>query len=86
MTEAGFAAMTRTMLRPGGRVGVPVGCVLEGGYALERAGAVGGGDAGGAERAAVGDGPLASGLSFGEIPPVARQARERLAEWWPALG
>ena len=46
MTEEGFAAMTRSIRDCAcDELEVPVGCVLEGGYALGRAGAVGGGDA-----------------------------------------
>jgi acetoin utilization deacetylase AcuC-like enzyme len=86
LTEDGFAAMTRSLRAACEVLGVRVGCVLEGGYAL---GALARSVA--ATLAALnaplsGDGPLAPGLSSGEIPPVARQARERLAEWWPALG
>ena len=34
VTEAGFAAMTGSLRRAGGRVGAPLGLVLEGGYDL----------------------------------------------------
>src|SRR5207248_411274 len=34
VTEAGFAAMTRSMRRACESLGAPLGCVLEGGYAL----------------------------------------------------
>ena len=86
LTEDGFAAMTRS-LRAGCEVlGVPVGCVLEGGYALGALARSVAATLVALNAPLSGDGPLAPGLSSGEIPPVARQARERLAEWWPALG
>jgi acetoin utilization deacetylase AcuC-like enzyme len=34
VTEAGYAAMTATMMSLAAELGAPVGCVLEGGYAL----------------------------------------------------
>ena len=48
VTEDGYAAMTATMRRVCEELGVPLGVVLEGGYAPGRAGGVGGGDDGGA--------------------------------------
>ena len=38
LTEAGFAAMTRSLCQVADSVGAPLGCVLEGGYALEALG------------------------------------------------
>ncbi len=80
VTEAGFAAMTGSMRRLSEALGAPLGCVLEGGYAL---------------------GPLArsvtatmqalaapSGGNHAPEPaeaPLAREARARLARWWPTL-
>ncbi len=81
LTEDGFAAMTRSIRGVSESLGVPVGCVLEGGYAL---GALARSVA--ATLAAL-NGPLSTdgSVARAEVPPAARQARERLAEWWPAL-
>jgi acetoin utilization deacetylase AcuC-like enzyme len=81
LTEDGFAAMTRSIRGVSESVGAPVGCVLEGGYAL---GALARSVA--ATLAAL-SGPLSrdGSVARADVPPVAYQARERLAEWWPAL-
>ena len=83
VTEEGFAAMTRSMRRVCRTLGVPLGCVLEGGYGLRGlAGSVAATLAAlqeplpAAEPEADGDGAAA---------PLVGQARERLAEWWPEL-
>jgi len=84
VTEAGYAAMMRSMRRIGASLGAPVGCVLEGGYAL---GALARSVA--ATLAALQE-PVApegaAGSGDGAAPPLVDQALERLAEWWPALG
>jgi acetoin utilization deacetylase AcuC-like enzyme len=81
MTEAGFAAMTRSVVRTCAALDVPLGCVLEGGYGLRGLGR---------SVAATmqvmadwddGDGPLADA----EPGPLASQALERLRPFWPAL-
>ncbi len=80
VSDAGFAAMAASLRDVGADLGVPVGAVLEGGYALDALArgvavtmAALAGDAG----APAGDGvPLTD---------VAAAARERLAEFWPAL-
>jgi acetoin utilization deacetylase AcuC-like enzyme len=80
VTEEGFKAMAASVAGVGAELAVPVGAVLEGGYAL---------------------GPLARSVSItmetlpnagspkveplAEVHPLARAARERLAEWWPEL-
>jgi acetoin utilization deacetylase AcuC-like enzyme len=64
----------------GRELGVPVGVVLEGGYALDplaRSVAVT------LEALSTPDGD-ADGVAVEVSPPVSA-ARERLAEWWPAL-
>jgi acetoin utilization deacetylase AcuC-like enzyme len=86
VTEDGFAAMTRSLRAACEVLGVPVGCVLEGGYALGALARSVAATLAALNAPVSGDDPLAPGLSSGEIPPVARQARERLAAWWPALG
>ncbi len=49
VTEAGFGAMTRSMRQICSALDVPIGCVLEGGYALDALGRSSCGDARGAE-------------------------------------
>jgi acetoin utilization deacetylase AcuC-like enzyme len=83
VTEAGYAAMTRSVRRAAEALRAPLGAVLEGGYALgalarsvgatmEVLGARGDGEAGGGGAA--------------PLTPIAADARRRLAEWWPELG
>jgi acetoin utilization deacetylase AcuC-like enzyme len=81
LTEEGYAAMTHSIRGTCEALGVPFGCVLEGGYAL---GALAGSVA--ATLASLNE-PVAARAPDpgGDIAPLALQARERLAEWWPAL-
>jgi acetoin utilization deacetylase AcuC-like enzyme len=79
VTEDGYAAMTRSIRRVADELEAPVGCVLEGGYdlgALARSVA--------ATLAALRERPAAPETD-GDAAPFVVQARERLAEWWPAL-
>jgi acetoin utilization deacetylase AcuC-like enzyme len=78
VTEDGFAAMTATMQLVCAELGVPLGGVLEGGYAL---GALASSVAVTLEALATpGDErPLSA------VTPVAEEAIQRLARWWPAL-
>ncbi len=78
VTEAGFAAMTTAVRRLATTLGVPLGCVLEGGYAL---GPLGRSVA--ATLAALTGEPGAEGPV--DEAPLAREARSRLGRWWPAL-
>jgi acetoin utilization deacetylase AcuC-like enzyme len=80
VTEAGFAAMARSMRSVSDELGVPVGAVLEGGYALGALARSVAATLAALSRA--GDG------SWGavEVSPLARAAVERLREWWPGLG
>lgn len=82
VTDAGYGAMARSMRALSGSVAAPIGCVLEGGYAL-----------GALARSVVvtmealdepemGD-PGASQVGRSDPTPLAEQARTRLAEWWP---
>jgi acetoin utilization deacetylase AcuC-like enzyme len=77
VTEDGYAALTSSMRRVADSLGAPVGCVLEGGYALEPlARSVT------ATMAALADsGPIRPS----DTPPMAlaEQARRRLERWWP---
>jgi acetoin utilization deacetylase AcuC-like enzyme len=78
VSEAGFAAMARAIVSACASVGAPLGAVLEGGYAqaaLARSVA--------ATMEALRT-PATSGDGVG-VWEGARQARERLAEWWPSL-
>ncbi len=83
MTEQGYADMTRSVRRLGEELEAPVGCVLEGGYALEAlATSVA------ATLAALQDPvgvPEGDGSPDSAAPPVVQAALERLSEWWPAL-
>jgi acetoin utilization deacetylase AcuC-like enzyme len=85
VTDQGFAAMTRSVVRTCAALDVPLGCVLEGGYGLD---ALGRGVAvtmevmAQAER----DGPAAPDREQEREPvPLALAARERLSQFWPAL-
>jgi acetoin utilization deacetylase AcuC-like enzyme len=81
-TEAGFAAMTRAMRRVCATLEIPVGCVLEGGYALH---ALARSVAATMEALAA---PAPAGSSEAdEVPlsPLASEAVRRMGEWWPAL-
>jgi acetoin utilization deacetylase AcuC-like enzyme len=79
VSDEGFGALARSVAALGAELEVPVGAVLEGGYAL---------------------GPLARCVAVtmktlagppvnreprAEVHPLARAARERLSQWWPAL-
>jgi acetoin utilization deacetylase AcuC-like enzyme len=84
VTDAGFAAMTRSMRRVCDELQVPVGAVLEGGYALDalaRSVAVTlealGAPAGVAE---------SSAADSVAVTPLAREALTRLTPWWAGLG
>jgi acetoin utilization deacetylase AcuC-like enzyme len=80
VTEQGYAAMTRSMRRVGEELEAPVGCVLEGGYAL---GALARSVA--ATLAALQEPVAPGGSDDSSAPPVVESALERLGEWWPAL-
>jgi acetoin utilization deacetylase AcuC-like enzyme len=81
VTEAGFAGMARQMRRICSQIGAPLGCVLEGGYAL---GALARSVAATLEALTV---PLESvpGDEQNEVAPIARAAQERLVRWWPGV-
>jgi acetoin utilization deacetylase AcuC-like enzyme len=81
VTEAGFAAMTTSMRRVCGALDVPVGCVLEGGYAL---GALARSVA--ATLEALGGPVTADDADAVGVAPLARAALQRLSESWPGLG
>ncbi len=83
LTEQGYAAMTRSMRSICRTLEAPLGCVLEGGYAL---GALATSVA--ATLAALQE-PLPAESAVdgadGATSPLVGAALERLSEWWPAL-
>jgi acetoin utilization deacetylase AcuC-like enzyme len=80
VTDAGFAAMTRSMVRVCRQLDAPLGCVLEGGYGL---GALGRSVAATMEVLAERDG--GSDPEEVEVAELSLQAQERLAPFWPGL-
>ena len=80
VTEEGFAAMTRAVARACAALGAPVGAVLEGGYTL---GALGRSVA--ATLQALSEKPAGGATAAPpmDLTPIARQARTRLADFWP---
>jgi acetoin utilization deacetylase AcuC-like enzyme len=84
VTDAGFAAMARSMRRVCDELQVPVGAVLEGGYAL---GALARSVAGTLEAlGAAGGGAECSRPDCVAVAPPARTAIAGLVRWWPSLG
>jgi len=83
VTDEGFAAMAHAISRACESLAAPVGGVLEGGYAL---GALGRSVAA-TLQAFSGpiDVPRSARAREKGMAPVAREARDRLAEWWPQL-
>jgi acetoin utilization deacetylase AcuC-like enzyme len=77
-TEAGYAAMTASLRRVAGELGIPVGLVLEGGYDLGALGrsVVATLEVLGADDVTAADPGLA-------LHPLAAEARERAARYWP---
>jgi acetoin utilization deacetylase AcuC-like enzyme len=77
VSEDGFAAMTRSVRRTCDALEVPLGCVLEGGYALEPL----------ARSVAATMQQLTPTAPAGpddsiDMHPAALKARERLTRWW----
>ena len=84
VTEEGFAAMARAVSGACASLAAPVGGVLEGGYAL---GALGRSVA--ATLQAFSTPASVAGAARApetRVTPIAGEARDRLAEWWPQLG
>jgi acetoin utilization deacetylase AcuC-like enzyme len=76
VTEEGYAALTRSMRHVGRSVGAPLGCVLEGGYAL---------DALARSVAATMDAlaqPATTAPAHTPVVPLAEAALDRLSPWW----
>jgi acetoin utilization deacetylase AcuC-like enzyme len=78
VTDDGYATMAASMRRVADELGVPVGVVLEGGYAL---GALARGVAVTLEQVGRDEVPAPTVASH----PVVDEARARLARYWPAL-
>jgi acetoin utilization deacetylase AcuC-like enzyme len=81
LTEESFALMARSIRAACASVGAPMGCVLEGGYALRALAH--------SVLATMGElAPSASPEPVAEAPvtAVAEAACERLGTWWPRLG
>jgi len=79
VTEAGYVAMTESMLRLGAELEAPLGAVLEGGYdlgALSRSMV--------ATLATMGSGPEAAAEAL-PVHPLAAEALGRAARYWPEL-
>jgi len=84
VTDSGYGELTRSLRDVAGELAVPVGAVLEGGYALSalaRSVAVtmavlAGSDAG----------PGSAAVSPVPVASLSQRALERLAEFWPGLG
>jgi acetoin utilization deacetylase AcuC-like enzyme len=79
VTEAGFAGMTASLRRAADAVGAPVGVVLEGGYDL---GALANSMAALMPVLLAAETPSAAAAAV-DLHPLARDARARLARWWP---
>ncbi len=99
VSDAGFAAMSRLLRDLAGELAVPVGAVLEGGYALGpladgvavtmdvlRGGDGGVGGEGIATDVDVLLGARPEGPACGAPEALALEARARLREFWPSLG
>jgi acetoin utilization deacetylase AcuC-like enzyme len=81
VSDVGFAGMTRSTRAVAERLGIPLGIVLEGGYAL---GALARSVAATLEQLVAPSPAQVSGNGVA-VAPVAEQARERLVAHWPGL-
>jgi acetoin utilization deacetylase AcuC-like enzyme len=80
VTDDGFARMAASMRRISDSLGVPLGCVLEGGYALDAlARSVA------ATMQAISKPDSAAHDTELDVDPLAHEAMARLARWWPVL-
>jgi acetoin utilization deacetylase AcuC-like enzyme len=78
VTDDGYAAMARSLRTVAGELGVPVGAVLEGGYALDAL-----------ARSVAATMAVLAGVAPGDaavgVAEVSGRALERLEEFWPGL-
>jgi acetoin utilization deacetylase AcuC-like enzyme len=78
VTDDGYAAMARSLRGVAGELGVPVGAVLEGGYALDAL-----------ARSVAATMAVLGGVALGEaavgVAEVSGAALQRLSEFWPGL-
>jgi acetoin utilization deacetylase AcuC-like enzyme len=84
VSDEGFAAMAHPVSRACESLAAPVGGVLEGGYALEALGRSVAATLQAFSAPASVAGSARTPMT--SVPPIAREARDRLAEWWPQLG
>jgi acetoin utilization deacetylase AcuC-like enzyme len=80
VTEAGYAAMTASLRRACGELGVPMGLLLEGGYSLEALTQ----SVAALMPVLVAETPPAATDAVA-LHPLAEEAARRLAPWWPGL-
>jgi acetoin utilization deacetylase AcuC-like enzyme len=82
VTEEGYAAMTRTIARACASLAVPVGGVLEGGYAPDALGR-----SVAATLEALSTKPASGHIAepAADLTGIARHARKRVADFWPQL-
>jgi acetoin utilization deacetylase AcuC-like enzyme len=81
VTERGYAEMTASLRRACAAVGAPLGLVLEGGYSLEALT----GSVAALMPALTAESPPAATDAV-PVHPLAAEAGERLAPWWPGVG
>jgi acetoin utilization deacetylase AcuC-like enzyme len=81
VTERGYAEMTASLRRACAELGVPMGLLLEGGYSLDALT----GSVAALMPVLVADSAPAAGDPVA-VHPLAAEAAERLAPWWPDVG
>jgi acetoin utilization deacetylase AcuC-like enzyme len=85
VTEKGFAAMMSAVRAAGQSLAAPIGCVLEGGYALGALGRSVAATLHELSKPVGAEGTAAPSHAPG-VAPLAREARQGLVERWPQLG
>jgi acetoin utilization deacetylase AcuC-like enzyme len=80
VTDGGYAAMTASLRRACGELGVPLGLLLEGGYSLEALT-----DSVSALMPVLVAESAPGAVDAVELHPLAEAAAQRLAPWWPGL-
>jgi acetoin utilization deacetylase AcuC-like enzyme len=84
LTEAGYAAMTRSLRSVCRTLEVPLGCVLEGGYSLPGLAASVAATLAALQEPLPPDGAT-DGAAGASAARLVDAARDRLTEWWPEL-
>jgi acetoin utilization deacetylase AcuC-like enzyme len=85
LTEEGYATMTRSIRAVAANLDAPVGCVLEGGYAIEALARSAAATLAALQEPVATPTPADAHSADGAGPALVEQARARLVEWWPAL-